>query len=193
MRGEFLRKTEKLKGEKTSAMQNISKQFKSYFIDMGGRGSDYMLSSLIVILIRKGRICLVYKCYVRGAIIIFSRLSELNVSKGPLLIDVCSLKGEKTSAMQNISKQFKRYFIDMGGRGSEYMLSSLIVILIRKGRICLVYKCYVRGAIIIFSRLSELNVSKGPLLIDVCSLISYSVSNLVSLLVLYLLISYHCN
>ena len=47
--------------------------------------------------------------------------------------------------------------------------------------------------IIIFSRLSELNVSKGPLLIDVCSLISYSVSNLVSLLVLYLLISYHCN
>ena len=41
--------------------------------------------------------------------------------------------------------------------------------------------------------LSELNVSKGPLLIDVCSLISYSVSNLVSLLVLYLLISCHCN
>lgn len=62
MCGEFLRKTEKLKGEKTSAMQNISKQFKRYFIDMGGRGSDYMLSSLIVILIRKGRICLVYKC-----------------------------------------------------------------------------------------------------------------------------------
>lgn len=62
MRGEFLRKTEKLKGEKTSSMQNISKQFKRYFIDMGGRGSNYMLSSLIVILIRKGRICLVYKC-----------------------------------------------------------------------------------------------------------------------------------